>query len=195
MGEPPQGTADVPGGGRHIVLVGLPGAGKTTVGRLLAARLGLPFIDFDEEIVRREGRPIAAIFAAEGEAYFRRLEAALTAEMLLAPPSVIAPGGGWIAVPGLPDVIRQKALLVHLRATPRTALSRMGAAIGERPLIASGDAWGRIQELWVARRSHYATADLELDTEMLEAEEVARAVAALIDRSAISVRPSGVNPG
>jgi len=85
VGEPPDG---------HLILVGLPGAGKTTVGQLVAARLGVPFLDFDQEISRRSGLSVADYFARFGEATFRAAEVALTRELQQAPRTVLAPNGG-----------------------------------------------------------------------------------------------------
>lgn len=79
---------------RHIILVGLPGSGKSTVGPRVAEALGVPFEDLDAIIIRRMGMPVARIFGEFGEAHFRKLEREVTAERLAAPPSVIAPGGG-----------------------------------------------------------------------------------------------------
>jgi len=82
---------------RHVVLIGLPGSGKSTVGRLVAERLGAAFVDIDAIIERREGRPIALIFAEKGEAAFREMERKEMETTLAAEPAVIAPGGGWAA--------------------------------------------------------------------------------------------------
>lgn len=169
---------------RHIVLIGLPGAGKTTVGRALARRLGRPFVDFDEEIVRREGRTISTIFASEGEAYFRRLESRLTTETLSGAASVLSPGGGWVVEPGLLESARASALLVHLRVSLTTAVRRMGSEAKTRPLLAGPDLMVTLERLWTTRRERYALADVEIDTEMLDSEEVAGRIHALIDRSA-----------
>ncbi|MGD0484589.1 MAG: shikimate kinase, partial [Gemmatimonadales bacterium] len=80
---------------QHVLLVGLSGAGKTTVGRLVAAKLGAPFMDLDEEVARRAGRAIAAVFEEEGEAAFRAIEAACARDALAGPPAVVAAGGGF----------------------------------------------------------------------------------------------------
>ena len=81
----------------HIVLVGLPGSGKSTVGPLLAEQLGAPFMDLDAEIERRQRMSVSEIFASVGEEAFRAMERAMTQELVTRPPMVIAPGGGWMA--------------------------------------------------------------------------------------------------
>ena len=83
----------------HLILVGLPGAGKSTVGSVLARELGRSFLDFDAEIARREGMSIAEIFATKGEPTFRQLEHGLTEELKDLGGMVLAPGGGWVARP------------------------------------------------------------------------------------------------
>ncbi|HYS60296.1 MAG TPA: shikimate kinase, partial [Gemmatimonadales bacterium] len=98
---------------RHIVLIGLPGSGKTTVGRLVAERLGAGFVDVDAIIERREGRPITLIFAEKGEAAFREMERKEMETALAAEPAVIAPGGGWAAQPGAIDSAKSHALVIY----------------------------------------------------------------------------------
>src|SRR5690606_38832104 len=96
----------------RVVLVGFMASGKTTVGRLLAERLGWRHLDLDAEIEREEGRSVAEIFRAEGEAYFRRREA-VTGERLLAEPrTVLTPGGGWAADPARLDRLPEGTLTV-----------------------------------------------------------------------------------
>jgi shikimate kinase len=85
----------------HLILVGLPGSGKTTIGAMLAERLGRTFLDFDAEIERREGMPVASIFAQRGEQAFRVLERKLTEELRDVGNMVVAPGGGWAADPSV----------------------------------------------------------------------------------------------
>lgn len=176
--------------GAHVILVGLPGAGKSAVGRELARQLRRPFVDFDEEIVRREGRTIPEIFASEGEAYFRRLEAALTREAAHARGWVIAPGGGWVLQRGLVQELREFAVTVHLRVSPETAVKRMGRDIALRPLLSAGDPVERARALWAERKERYEQADVEVDTEGLAIGEVATALVLLIVRS-VEVTDSG----
>ena len=182
--EAPEGAVDVAPADRHIVLVGLPGAGKTTVGRAVADLLGRPFIDFDAEIVRREGRSVAAIFAEEGEQYFRAREAELTREASARRGWVIAPGGGWLLQSELVELMRPASVTVHLHVTPETAMLRLGAAVLDRPLLATDDPLSRLHRLWAERKERYRAADVEVDTEALAVEDVARTIVKLTSRTA-----------
>lgn len=167
----------------HIVLVGLPGAGKSSVAPRLAEALGCPVHDIDAEIVRRAGRPVQALFAERGEASFRDMEAVVTRELLSGPPSVIAAGGGWVLTEANWEAAESSALVVHLRVTPATALGRIGADPSGRPLLDGPEPERRLAELDAARRERYARADVVVDTELLDMEEVVRSVLLLINRS------------
>jgi shikimate kinase len=162
-----------------IVLLGLPGVGKTTVGAEVALRLGWPFLDFDVEIERRAGMTIAALFAAHGEAHFRMLEAALTDEVAGRVGMVLAPGGGWAVQPGLMDRLRPAARLVYLKASPAVVVARMGASRAARPLLRDAEPVAALERLLVARGPAYARADAVVDTELLDREQVIRTVTAL----------------
>lgn len=98
----------------HLVLVGLPGAGKSTVGRAVARKLQRPFIDFDVELERRERKTVRELFAERGEPAFRALEVALTRELAATEPSVFAPGGGWITNPGVVELIRPPGRIIQI---------------------------------------------------------------------------------
>lgn len=156
----------------HLVLVGLPGSGKTTVGAMVAQRLGRTFLDFDAEIERREGMPIALIFGERGEQAFRQLERKLTEEVKEFGNMVLAPGGGWIADPEVVALIRPPAVMVYLRVRPETALKRLGSTAGGRPLLNRPDPLGELQKLFEARRALYQAADVEIGVELLTPEQV-----------------------
>ena len=112
----------------QVVLLGLPGAGKTTAGQALADRLGWTFLDFDEQIEAETGLSVAEIFAKFGEPYFRRLEADLTKRLASRHQVVFAPGGGWITNAELPALLDRDAILIWLRVRrhrpARSATSR-----------------------------------------------------------------------
>jgi shikimate kinase len=162
---------------RHVVLIGLPGSGKTTAGRLAATSLGAPFIDIDEWIVECAGRSVAAIFEEDGEPAFRTLEREQMERALAGEPAVLAPGGGWAAEPGAIETVGNRALLIYLETTPRTATAR-ATAEGGRPLL-SGDAAARMVALWQARRHAYSRAHARVRTDLRTAEEVASEVVRL----------------
>jgi shikimate kinase len=162
----------------HVVLVGLPGSGKTSVGRALAAELERPFLDFDEEIERREGQSVGQIFAGRGEGYFRTLEWRLTEEMRAAGGGmVLAPGGGWVTVPGAVDLLRPPATVIYLAAQPATALARMGPRRDLRPLLAAPDPLDALGRLLADRGALYeAASDLVVDTELLDLQGVTQRI-------------------
>jgi shikimate kinase len=133
-----------------IVLVGFMGAGKTTIGNLLAARLGLPFADSDEVIERRAGRPIKQIFAEDGEPAFRALEHQVIAELLDGPALVLALGGGAAQHPQTQAKLTS-AQVVYLEVGYEQAVRRVGGDTG-RPMLARSD----LPELYRSRLPAYA---------------------------------------
>lgn len=151
---------------RPLILVGLPGSGKSTVARLAAARWPSLFpacTDLDELIVAEAGRTIPEIFARAGERGFRRLERAAMETALARSPHLIAAGAGWIAEPGNLDAARvHHAVVVYLRIRPDQAHARLGAA-SDRPLLAGPDRLARLTELLAERDAWYRQADAEID--------------------------------
>lgn len=163
---------------RHIILVGLPGAGKSTVGRLVAEALGAPFVDPDEAIVQAQGISIAELFARRGEAAFRALERDAVLGALAGPPAVIAPGGGWAAQDGALDAASGQCLVVHLATEPAVAAGRLEAG-GGRPLLAGPDPQQRMEQLWAARHSFYSRAHAAVTTDGRTPADVATEVVQL----------------
>lgn len=187
----------------RIVLVGFMAAGKTTVGRLLARRLGYRFVDLDREVERRAGRPIPEIFREEGEARFRDLEAAVTRELDPEPTGpvdgsdddgaggradrdagrtgeasggvVVAAGGGWMARPELRDRWPE-AVRVWLRVEPRTVVERVGEEVEARPMLDPSDPLASARRLLEAREADYARAEAAVDTDDASPAEVAERV-------------------
>jgi len=166
----------------NIVLTGFMGAGKTSVGREVAARLGRPFIDLDDLIVARAGKSIPEIFAQDGEGAFRALEAALCREMSEPAGLVIAVGGGAVVNPANREALAAGGALICLDAAPEILLRRIGDD-DNRPMIAGGDRLTRIRELLTQRAPAYAAIPAHLDTTHLSipaaAERVMSAAAGL----------------
>ncbi|AMW05435.1 shikimate kinase [Gemmatimonas phototrophica] len=163
----------------HLVLVGLPGAGKSTMGRAVAKRLGRPFLDFDTEIELRTGRSVARFFAEQGEAAFRALEVALTRELAAAPPMVLAPGGGWVTNAGVIELLRPPGRIVHLRVSPEAAMRRISRSRIVRPLLQQADPEAKMRSLWEARAALYNRADYVVDVETLTTQQVTDSLVAL----------------
>ena len=156
----------------HVALVGLPGAGKTTIARLLAQHLEWPVLDFDEEIERREGRTIARIFEESGEEYFRAREHDMTAELLNARPTILSPGGGWVTRAETVELVRNRTRLVWLRVSPAAAIRRMGGNRSARPLLMKGEPEAILARLGAERERFYAGSDAVVNTEVLTQQQV-----------------------
>ena len=161
----------------HIVLIGLPGSGKSTVGLLLARQLGRQFLDFDTELVRRQAMTIAEIFGQRGEPYFRQLEHDLTNETRELGNMILAPGSGWVSRPDTVALLRPPAMFIYLRVSPATALKRMGAATAGRPLLIRPNPRAELEKLLEGRQAAFETADLVVDVERLDAQGVAYQIA------------------
>lgn len=173
---------------RSIVLVGFSGAGKSTVGRLLAAKLAWPLVDLDEEIERHYGMTISEVFATHGEAHFRATERRVLLDALARPQAVIATGGGAIAAEDAwsPEVLGgEGVLVVSLDVRPETTLARLTAqqaAEGtrtERPMLAGDDPLSRIRALKAARQAMYDRAHVTLNTDATRPELIAAEIAYL----------------
>ena len=171
----------------HVVLVGLPGAGKSVVGRRLARSLRRSFVDLDKEIVRRVNATVAEIFASRGEEGFRALERELTAELATRSALVLAPGGGWITREDTVALIRPRARLVYLRASVATVIRQMGAGIARRPLLAGDDPAGRLERLLADRGPAYESADVVIDVDHVTPHEVTKRILAWLPASEVGV--------
>jgi len=161
---------------RHLVLVGLMGAGKTTVGARCAERLARPFVDTDDLIITRAAMPFDELWRTGGEPRFRELEREVIAEVSASPdPLVIASGGGAIVDPDNRRRLRGAGVVVWLRAPTAVLAARVGDG-ATRPLLA-GDPEGALARLDAAREDAYsASADAVIDTEDRAVDEVADAV-------------------
>jgi len=156
-----------------IVVIGFMGAGKTSVGRLVARALGREFVDTDQMIERATRMTIGELFQREGELSFRRREIAAIDRAIAVPGRVIAVGGGAVLSADNRTALKQAGLLVYLRATPETLAARL-TGVTDRPLLNTGDRVGRIRDLLVARGPIYETAgDVAIDTDRLNLEQTA----------------------
>ncbi|HET9707624.1 MAG TPA: shikimate kinase [Gemmatimonadales bacterium] len=149
---------------RHVVLIGLPGSGKTTVGKLVADALKAPFMDIDATVTRKEGRPISMIFAEKGEGVFREMERVEMEAALGGAPAIIAPGGGWAAQPGALSSVQQRGLVVYLKTRAETAASR-AAPQGNRPVLMGEDPALQMRQLLKEREPFYVLADATVETD------------------------------
>ncbi|MCS7087784.1 MAG: 3-dehydroquinate synthase [Thermoflexales bacterium] len=169
---------------RNLVIGGFMGTGKSTVGRLCAAQLGLPFFDTDAIIEQEEGMPIAEIFARRGEAHFRWLERQLAARLAAQQGAVIATGGGMMMDAEARARLLDNAVGVCLTAAPEVVFARVGGEhAGEaRPLLRTSDPLATIRNLLRERASHYAALPYHVDTTALSPEQVADRVCAIYRR-------------
>jgi shikimate kinase len=167
---------------RPIALVGMPGAGKTSVGRIAARRLGLAFFDTDEMVEAEGERTIEQLFVAEGEAAFRERERRLVSRLIGQPRAVIATGGGAMAQAATRQLLLSDTLTVWLRASPETLARRLAAA-PPRPLLAGPDLTDRLRRMLASREEAYDRSDASLVTDGLTAAQAADALADLLSRA------------
>ncbi len=149
---------------QSVFLVGLPGSGKSTVGRQLARRLGLPFVDSDQVIEQRIGSSIRAFFDREGEEAFRDLESQVIDEVTAGPLAVVATGGGAVLRPENRACLHDRGCVVYLRSTPED-LARRLRNDRHRPLLQVADPLVRLKDLYAHRHPLYTeTAHFAIDT-------------------------------
>lgn len=166
----------------NLFLVGLMGAGKTTVGRMLARHYGRPFHDSDHEIEARTGVKIPYIFEIEGEAGFRKREEAVIAELAAREAIVLATGGGAILSPANREVLRTHGLVIYLRGTPEHLYERTRNDTN-RPLLQTENPLGRLGELYDLRDPLYReTADIIVDTGRQSVSGMSRLLREKIDQ-------------
>jgi shikimate kinase len=168
--------------GQHLALVGMMGAGKSTVGAECARRLDRPFVDVDDLVEATTGRTVAEIFGSDGEAAFRALERAALADAVVSPaPLVIAAGGGAVLDAESRRALARSCTVVWLRAGPdelaRRVVPNPKGGDPERPLLADGDPRDTLERLtWLRTPAYEAVADAVVETEGRSAAQVADAV-------------------
>ncbi len=164
---------------RHIVLIGFMASGKTAVGRRMAARLGWEFLDMDALIEQREGRAISEIFAADGEAEFRRIESDIVASLRPEAPTVVATGGGTFVDERNRDALSKLGVVVCLMISIDTVLDRVRRN-DKRPLAAGADGEERVRNLYEQRMPVYRTADVLVETDGLSIDQSVSRVLAMV---------------
>lgn len=166
---------------RSIVLIGMMGVGKSSIGRRLGTRLGIPFVDADAEIERAAGMSIADIFARHGEDAFRSGEARVIARLLNGGPQVLATGGGAVMNAATRALIQQRGISIWLSAEFDLLLRRISKRKSERPLLQTADPAATLRELMAEREPIYAQADVTVQSRDVPHDAV---VAEIIERLA-----------
>jgi shikimate kinase len=179
-------------GRRSIVLVGMMGVGKSSVGRRLAARLGIPFVDADAEIEKAAGMSIADIFSRHGEADFRSGEARVIARLLDGGPQVLATGGGAFMNLNTRNAIQAKGVSIWLKAELDVLLRRINKRRNDRPLLQTADPGETLRALLAEREPTYARADLTVQSREVAHDAI---VADIITALASLLKQSATPPG
>lgn len=177
-----------PRGGTRVALLGIRGAGKTSVGQRLAAVLGVPFVELDALVERLAGLSLGQIFELHGEGYYRRLERLALAELIARPAFVVATGGSIVTSPEHLALLGGACLTVWLRATPDDHWARVVAQGDARPMRRNPRAMDELRALFAARSPLYAQAAVCVDTPGKSVDEVAHELASLVEGGAPRAR-------
>lgn len=182
-------------GRRSIVLVGMMGVGKSSIGRRLALRLSLPFVDADTEIEKAAGTTIADIFSRHGEADFRTGEARVIARLLEGGPQVLATGGGAIMNADTRAAIKAKAISVWLSADFDILMRRIAKRKSDRPMLQTPDPGATLRRLLEEREPVYAQADIAVQSREVPHDavvaEIMGALAGFLEGKAASANKDG----
>ena len=169
-------------GARSIVLIGMMGAGKSSVGRCLQTHTGLQCFDMDELIVAQSGLSIAEMFAQKGEQWFRNLETSVLTELRLNEPAIVVTGGGVVLRPGNVDTLKRLGTVIWLEADAETLLERASRR-GNRPLLQTENPAVTLSEMLEARRPLYAAAaDIRVDTTRRNHDDVADVILSEVEK-------------
>ncbi len=178
--------------GRSLVLVGLMGAGKTSVGRRVAARLGLPFVDADQEIERAAALSVEEIFARHGESAFRDGERRVIARLLNGPVHVLSTGGGAFIDPATRAIVREKGISIWLKVDVEELVRRVSRRTN-RPLLKDADPRVVLERLVAERYPAYGEADIVVRTGDGSADNAAEQVVGAVARH-LADRPDRAQP-
>ncbi len=172
-------AADGPSVDKPIALLGVRGAGKSAVGEALAKKIGVAFVELDQQIEQASGLPLSEVFALHGEAYYRRVEREVLTRILAQPsPMVLATGGSIVNDPTNYGLLRSRCRTVWLRATAEDHWNRVVAQGDQRPMAENPHAFAELRALMTAREKLYARAEHTVDT---TGRRVAQVVAAITD--------------
>jgi shikimate kinase len=178
-------------GGRSIVMVGLMGCGKSSVGKRLANKLGLPFMDADEEIERVAQKSINEIFADHGETFFRDRESKVIARLLASGPQVLATGGGAFINPETRANIKQSGISIWLRAELPVLMRRV-AKRDTRPLLRDADPEAVMRKLMTDRYPVYAGADLTVESREAPHDSIVADIIETLKKHLALAQPSSI---
>ena len=166
----------LPAGVRCIVVIGFMGAGKSTVGRMLADALGWRFVDLDDEVARRDGMPVDRIIRQKGLDRFRRRESEVGRELLRRVRTVVSVGGGWPAQPGHMESLGKGTVSIWLQVGVASALERIAGSTSARPLLEVSDPVATATALLDDREPYYRHGSIAIETEGVSPKRVLRAI-------------------
>ena len=166
---------------KHVTLIGMMGAGKSTVAPVLAAKLGRKVIEVDALIEQEEGMPIGEIFIAKGEAYFRKQEHAMISRLIEEPPAVLSLGGGAFQWEATRDLLLAATVVFYLATSVEIICARLQAGTAARPLLSTPgiDLEATIRDLFERRGATYGMAHYRVETDLHDPEDVARSIVTL----------------